>query len=1010
MDNSKYNKFLRISRVPLKAEYLNFAFCTLHFDFRLRRGANGYAAITTTFMVLVVSLLIIGGFSAFTLREVKITRAFLRSVEARYIAEAGIEDGLYRVLTGKQIVSGELLLVGGGATTIIYTISGQTRTIRSEGKREAFQQNLETRLDITLTNTNFFYGAQVGDLGLTMGNNSSVVGNVYSDGDIIGGEGAAITGEALVAAGTPETIDQSWEIQNTDVAVGRVSGSIVTVVDQAGLVGEYNSLALGSDGLARLSYYDETNGDLKYARCLNENCTARNITVIDSANDVGWRYTSIKIGSDGFARISYYDASGKDLKFARCLNEDCTSKNITVVESAGDKGQFSSLVLGADDFARISYYAISGGDLKFVRCTNADCSSKNITSVDTSGDVGKYTSVVLGSDGWARISYLHETNDDLKFARCLNADCTSANITTVDSSGDVGSLKTSVSLGPDGLARISYFDDTNDDLKLARCTNDNCTTKVITAVDAPGNVGKYSSLAMHSDGFARVSYYGAGDLRYARCTNADCTAKVTNDPDDTSADLGHYTSLALGSDGFARMAHYDNTNADLRYVRCSEEDCLPSDPQADVAQSFQPTINDRITRVDLFLKKVGNPADATLRIIRSSGGSPSTNPADVLAAGALNASSVSTGYGWVNVALTSTPTLTANTTYWVVIDASADNDNYFYWRGDSGAGYARGSAKKTADWTLGGWQDMQEDLNFRVYMGGTDHMLRDVTINGNAHAHVIDNTSDRTIGGNADGWTLNNITVGENVNANAISNCTVNGDAAYNSMTNCIILGSQTTPNTPPDDPPQIPLPIPQSVIDDWKNEAASGGTCAPPECRLNGDYDPTACNISLGSKKINGNMILDASCSGGQTLTITGNIWVTGNIDISNNAKIRLSAGYGTASGIILSDGWIHISNNGQFSGSGTAGSYIMLLSTATGDGHYESAIDLHNNATGAIFYAQNGLVWLHNNVEVTEVVGRGLHLDNNATLIYEIGLQDVKFSSGPSGGYDVKYWKEVE
>jgi len=990
-----------------KNDYNHWSFYVRRWSFR---NGSGYAALTAVLLTMVVSLIVAGGFTFFTFQEINVNRVFTSSIESRYIAEGGIEDAAYRVVSGKQIGGSETLGVGSGTTTISVTTIGNQRIIRSEGKRENIQQNTEARIDVTVAPVGFTYGAQVGDLGLTMDPNATVDGSVYSGGDIIGSSGATIIGDAFAAAGISPSVNQSWETQNTDVPVGRVTGSIITAVDQPGVVGKYNSLAIGSDGFTRISYYDETNGDLKFAQCLDHNCMSRATTTIDAAGDVGWRYTSLKIGSDGLVRISYYDASNKDLKFARCLNDNCTSKNITVVESAGDVGQFSSLALGSDGFARISYYKATGGDLKFARCLDADCSSKNITTVDSSGDVGSYTSLVFGADGFARISYRHEGSQSLKFARCTNADCTAVTTTTVDASVNAGDLRTAIALGSDGFVRISYLDDTNDDLRLARCTNPDCTTRVVTTVDATGNVGKYNSMVMHPDGFPRASYYGAGDLRYTRCTNTDCTTKVTNDPDNTSADLGHYTSITVGADGFARMAHYDNTNGDLRYVRCTDADCTPPDPDVDVAQGFQPSVSDRANRVDLFIKRVGNPADATIRIIRSSNGSPSTNPDDVLATGPLPANSVATSYSWVPAYLTSAPTLNAGTTYWIVIDASQDNANYFLWGGDSSAGYTAGLAKRTADWTQGGWQSRSEDLAFRVSMGGVDRKIADVTINGNAHAHVIENTGLRTIGGDASGFTLRNVTVSGNVNTNAISDCIVSGTAAYNSVSNCTIVGAQTTPNTPPPDPPQIPLPIASSTIQQWKNEAAIGGTCAPPDCEDDGDYDPSGCAISLGPKKIAGDMKLDAPCSGGQTLTVTGTIWVAGNIEISNNAKILLASGYGTQSGVVLSDGWIHLSNNGQFAGSGTVGSYLMLLSLASGGGHHGSAIDLHNNATGAIFYAANGLVWLHNNVTVIELVGRGVHLDNNAILIYEQGLANVKFTAGPTGGYDVKYWKEVE
>ena len=91
------------------------------------------------------------------------------------------------------------------------------------------------------------------------------------------------------------------------------------------------------------------------------------------------------------------------------------------------------------------------------------------------------------------------------------------------------------------------------------------------------------------------------------------------------------------------------------------------------------------------------------------------------------------------------------------------------------------------------------------------------------------------------------------------------------------------------------------------------------------------------------------------------------------------------------------------------------MVLTTSACDGssesgctHHSAALDLHNNAEGAIFYAGSGLVNLHNNVNVTQLTAWKLALDNNAVVQYAIGLADFNFSSGPSGGWDVRDWRE--
>ena len=53
--------------------------------------------------------------------------------------------------------------------------------------------------------------------------------------------------------------------------VSCISATLATP-DSAGSVGQYSSVTVGSDGLAFISYYDETNGDLKVAHCSNLFC------------------------------------------------------------------------------------------------------------------------------------------------------------------------------------------------------------------------------------------------------------------------------------------------------------------------------------------------------------------------------------------------------------------------------------------------------------------------------------------------------------------------------------------------------------------------------------------------------------------------------------------------------------------------------------------------------------------------------------------------------------------
>ena len=959
------------------------------------KAERGFAAIVSLLAIMSMSVVFASGFLFVTLRGIEGMQAQTNSIQGYYASEAGIEDAIYRIKNNKNIGTETVVTVGSAtATTTIATV-GQIKTIIAEGALANATRKVQTELELSADETDFHYGVQVGEGGVEMDQNSTITGSIYSNGNVTGSSGARITGDAWIAGGASPTLDAKWEVQNADLAFGAATGgNSVTTVDSTGDTGEYTSIALGSDGFARISYMDNSNDDLKFARCTNADCTSSVRTAVDTAGE-GYEVTSLALDANNFGYISYYHDGNDDQKFTRCTNADCSAKNTTIVESSGNVGDTSAIKIGSDGFARIAYFQDDAGDVKFAQCTNADCTAKNITTVDATNYAGEWLSLALGSNGFARISYHDDTNNELKFIRCTNDDCTNKNITLIDTTNDVGKYNSLV-LDASNFAQISYYDASGENLKFVRCTNEDCTNKNITTVDSSGDVGQYSSIALGSDGFARISYYDESNtaLKFVRCTNADCTTKNISTVDN-AASVGKYTSVTLGSDGFARISYFDDSNDDLKFARCIDNDCTPSQQRLDVAQSFQLATStaSAVRRVSLYIKKVGTPSDITVRIMKDEGGRPGDSGSDVLASGTLSASAVTTNYGWVDISFTTNPTLNPGTTYWIMTDTSLDNNNYWVWGLDSAGGYAQGSAKFSDDWDNGVWSNITGDLDFRVWVGGTDTSLDGVVVEGDVHAHSITNSS-------------------------------VCGDAYYQYIdTNSLnFLNAPTTPPCPTPltngtaypgstDPPLLGMPISQGNIDKWKTDAQAGGTIA-------GNYTVSS-NVSFGPKEITGDLVMT---SNNKILIVTGTIYVQGNIDISNGSTIQCDAGYGANSCVIMADGWIHVSNNGAFSGSGTAGSYLMMLTTLACDGtgatspdgkacgHHDGAVDVHNQATGVIFYATDGMINLHNGVNITEATAYKLRLDNTATITYDVGLSNVNFSSGPSAGWAISGWKEVQ
>lgn len=384
----------------------------------------------------------------------------------------------------------------------------------------------------------------------------------------------------------------------------------------------------------------------------------------------------------------------------------------------------------------------------------------------------------------------------------------------------------------------------------------------------------------------------------------------------------------------------------------------------DVAQSFVPSTTGPVGSVSVYLRKVGAPANLTVRLVTNSGGNPTTTQ---LAQGTLNASWVTTSLQWVSVQLSSQPTLNAGQTYWLILDGNNNANNYYQWGADTDLGYSSGSAKYASNWSSGSWTAISShDLNFRVFSGGTTTSFlgsNNVSIGGDLHAHTINNVS-------------------------------IAGSAYYQSISGS--TAANYYPGSSP--PPLVNFPISQAQIEDWKQEAEAGGTHS-------GNY--TTCSSSLGPHKITGNLTLNNNC----TLTVTGTLWVQGDLVLNNNNIMRLDSSYGGNGGVVVVTGRVYLNNSNQLRGSGQGDSYLLVVSELESDS--PPAIELNNNNVAeGILYAPNGKIYLNNSSEVLELSGRTIELNNNVNIVYEAGLANATFGAGGSSSWAMRdgTWRLVD
>jgi hypothetical protein len=291
-------------------------------------------------------------------------------------------------------------------------------------------------------------------------------------------------------------------------------------------------------------------------------------------------------------------------------------------------------------------------------------------------------------------------------------------------------------------------------------------------------------------------------------------------------------------------------------------------------------------------------------------------------------------------------------------------------------------------------------FHYAILSGDGGFQLRNnAVIQGNVYSNqniTGQNQINSVITGDA--WAVGTVSTAKveiDSHANAFEGCNILGDAYYE---NGNIVDTTVGGTEYPDSPPVPVVPLPDIDYDYWRGRAASGGT-------ITGDYTINS-DTNLGPKKIDGDLTINNLV----TVTLTGTVWVTGELSIKENAIVRLDSTFGGNSSLIISDNKTDVENNVQLLGSGESGSYLLFISTDTSLDPADPALKVSNNAEAAVFYAPFGVLRVNQNIQVKAVTGKAIYVDNGAEVIYESGLADAVFTSGPGGGWEIIDWRDVE
>ncbi len=224
------------------------------------------------------------------------------------------------------------------------------------------------------------------------------------------------------------------------------------IIDSGLDIGKYSSLFV-VNGYPAISYYDGVNGDLKYVRATDSSGFnwGTPITVDDGGTDDVGQFTTLRV-VNGNPAISYYDYTNGDLKFVRANDTDGTTWGTPiVVDGASDwVGAYASMeivnIVEGNPSGNPAIAYMGDSILLYVKASDSDGSSWDTpVIVDDSGEADGFCSlaVINGVPGIAYKAFGQGENNILLFVHSGDyAGSTWGTPVYVNTSGDVGDFAT----------------------------------------------------------------------------------------------------------------------------------------------------------------------------------------------------------------------------------------------------------------------------------------------------------------------------------------------------------------------------------------------------------------------------------------------------------------------------------------------------------------------------------------------------------------------------------------
>lgn len=215
------------------------------------RATRGYIillALVFAGIFMTVSTALVGYLTSYDRAE----RMTVAATQALALAEAAIDQATYQLNQNPSYTGETNTVLGGGTFTItVATVDSNTKRITATGyipnsTSPVSTKTIKATIALTDTVVSFHYGVQAGMGGFTLANSSSITGNVFSGGSVVGSGGNYIYGDVISpgasglvygihatssvyahtigTAGTPTTIDKNaYYVTKTNTTVSGTS-------------------------------------------------------------------------------------------------------------------------------------------------------------------------------------------------------------------------------------------------------------------------------------------------------------------------------------------------------------------------------------------------------------------------------------------------------------------------------------------------------------------------------------------------------------------------------------------------------------------------------------------------------------------------------------------------------------------------------------------------------------------------------------------------------------------